>query len=335
MRRGLAVFLGRAAAGGRLARMRALLLTAVLFIASPARAQGCEHDDALSRAASELLLAGGGWTSREVIDAAHAAGSDAPTVHALFRADGDASEWLARLGSEVRCGRAESERGTLWLAAPSLGHLEVVSEDPLRVRASFAVGTGAATLFVLDARGETAAFEVPGSPTELDLGRDLALPATLQLVAAHADGPRPVAERTLGGVRAASGLAEGEPVLGAIESLRRGVESLPLRTSRLLAHIADAHAEAVCRSGRVAHELEAGDAEERLEAAGVRARHVGEVVARGRDRGAAWQALTTSPSHHGALTDARFTDVGIGEATDDEGRSCLVVVLAAWPRRFR
>ena len=55
------------------------------------------------------------------------------------------------------CGRAESERGTLWLAAPSLGHLEVVSEDPLRVRASFAVGTGAATLFVLDARGEVLA----------------------------------------------------------------------------------------------------------------------------------------------------------------------------------
>jgi uncharacterized protein YkwD len=79
----------------------------------------------------------------------------------------------------------------------------------------------------------------------------------------------------------------------------------------------------------------AGDAEERLEDAGVRARHVGEVVARGRDRSAAWQALATSPSHHGALTDPRFTDVGIGETTDEEGRTCLVVVLAGWPRRFR
>lgn len=319
--------------------MRRALLIAFLLSAAPAQAQDCEHDDALARAASELLLTGGEWTSRQVIDAAHAAGSDAPTVHARFSRDGDASAWLARLGggsaATLRCGRAESERGTLWLAAPALGHLEIVSADPLRVRASFVVGTGAATLFVLDARGETTAFEVPGSPTEVDLGRDLALPATLQLVAAHADGPRPVAERTLGEPRVESTLADEAPVLDAVEALRRTADTLPLRTSRLLARIAREHADAVCRSGHVAHVIEDGDAEARLDAAGVRARHVGEVVARGRDRAAAWLAIATSPSHHGALTDARFTDVGIGETTDDAGRTCLVVVLAAWPRRIR
>jgi uncharacterized protein YkwD len=314
--------------------MRVALLLSLVVVA-PVRAQDCEHDDALARAASELLLSGSEWTSRQVTDAAHAAGSDAPTVHALYTHEPDASAWLARLGGSLRCGRAESERGTLWLAAPSLGHLEIVSADPLRVRASFTVGTGAATLFVLDARGETTAFEVPGSPTELDLGRDLALPATLQLVAAHADGPRPVAERTLGEPREASELSGDAPVLDAIEELRRSVEALPLRTSRLLARVASEHAEAVCSSGHVAHVIERGDAEARLDAAGVRARHVGEVVARGRDRAAAWRALTTSPSHHGALTDARFTDVGIGETTDEAGRTCMVVVLAAWPRRIR
>ena len=33
-----------------------------------------------------------------------------------------------------------------------------------------------------------------------------------------------------------------------------------------------------------------------------------------------------------ALLDRRFTDAGAGMATDARGRTCLVVMLAAWPR---
>jgi uncharacterized protein YkwD len=40
-----------------------------------------------------------------------------------------------------------------------------------------------------------------------------------------------------------------------------------------------------------------------------------------------------SPSHRLAVTDKRFTDVGIGQAFDAKGHSCVVVLLAAWPRR--
>lgn len=319
--------------------MRAtLLFTALVALAAPARAQ-CTHDDALARAASELILEGGAYSAERLLHAAHAAGSDAPTVSGLFTADGDATAWLARLSERgpMRCGSAQSERGTLWLAAPAAGHLEVLSADPLIVRASYVVEAGAATLFVLDAHGETTAFAVAGSPTDVELGGDVALPATLQLVAQHDDGPRPVAELSLGERTAtpASTLGTGESVASAIGSLRDEAEALPLRPSHLLSDVAEAHAQAVCDSGRVAHVIEAGDAEERLEASGVRARHVGEVVARGADRAAAWRALVSSPSHHGALVDPRFTDAGVGEVIDAGGRTCLVVVLAAWPRRVR
>jgi uncharacterized protein YkwD len=65
----------------------------------------------------------------------------------------------------------------------------------------------------------------------------------------------------------------------------------------------------------------------------VEARHVGEVVSRAGDEEGAWRALTASPSHRAALGDRRFTDVGIA-AIEAHGHTCLVVVIASWPRRI-
>jgi len=56
------------------------------------------------------------------------------------------------------------------------------------------------------------------------------------------------------------------------------------------------------------------------------------VVARAEDAARAYDALLRSPSHRAALTDVRFTDAGLGESRDAQGSTCLVVVLAAWPR---
>jgi uncharacterized protein YkwD len=323
--------------------LAACIFVALFGVTTDLAAQDCVHDDALARAALNLTLAGHTPSSREVLEAARTEGSDAPTIHALATRGADgatrAAEWLLRMSGDehlpLSCAHADSETGTLWLAAPRLGSIAIVSEDPLRVRASFVVSTGAATLFVLDAHGETSAYEVPGSPTEIELPSDLVAPLSLQLVASRPEGPRPVAERMVGSAPVDVALSEGTSLEAAIGMLRDQAEVAPLRTSHLLDELAETHAEAVCREGRVAHVLDAGDAEDRLARAGVIARHVGEVVARGRDEAAAWHALATSPSHRGALLDRRFTDAGVGRASDDEGRHCVVVLLAAWPRRVR
>jgi uncharacterized protein YkwD len=54
---------------------------------------------------------------------------------------------------------------------------------------------------------------------------------------------------------------------------------------------------------------------------------------RARDDEGAWRALAASPSHRAALGDRRFTDVGIATTAHD-GHTCLVVLLASWPRRI-
>ena len=93
------------------------------------------------------------------------------------------------------------------------------------------------------------------------------------------------------------------------------------------------HAQAVCASGHVGHEPQPGqDPQARLLRAGVRARRVGETVARAEDSAAAFQAFERSPAHRLSLLEPGFTDAGFGEASDAHNHSCVVILLAAWPR---
>jgi uncharacterized protein YkwD len=105
------------------------------------------------------------------------------------------------------------------------------------------------------------------------------------------------------------------------------------RDNRLLREAATEHARAVCREGRVAHELERGQGPEaRLASAGLSARLLGEAIARATDADSALHALEQSPSHLLTLIEPSFTDVGVGAASDGHGKSCFVVLLCAWPR---
>jgi uncharacterized protein YkwD len=115
--------------------------------------------------------------------------------------------------------------------------------------------------------------------------------------------------------------------------LRRVEQRGQLRDNRLLRQAATEHARAVCREGRVAHEVTRGEGpEQRLAEAGLSARLLGEVIARSVDAGAALTALSDSPSHRLTLLEPRFTDVGVGVANDASGKRCFVVLLCAWPR---
>jgi uncharacterized protein YkwD len=116
--------------------------------------------------------------------------------------------------------------------------------------------------------------------------------------------------------------------------LRRAAGARSLRSNRLLTQEATSHAQTVCESGKLGHELDPwGDPEARLLQRGIEARVVGEAVARAQTLGDALRAIENSPSHRLTVTDPRFTDAGYGKAKDEKGRTCAVVLLASWPRK--
>jgi hypothetical protein len=169
----------------------------------------------------------------------------------------------------------------------------------------------------------------------------LVAPYSVQLVAEARRGPRPVAELAVGTPEAAEERAaraiarrRGDEAPGLrIARLRTEASASPLRPNRLLDEAAQAYATQVCAGGRVVHRTMTGEGpRERLRARGIDARVVGETIARATSRAEALAALEGSASHLATLVDRRFTDGGYGVATDAQGRRCVVVVLAAWPR---
>lgn len=334
--------------------MRALCMLAwgCLLVALPgqARAEPCASDDTLSEAAAMLLLAGPPLDDGDVAAALRSAQSDLPSARALaVRPDdeGAVRRWLRRVrdagDAPLACGEARSAEHRVVLAAPRGGWLEVRGRQ---VRARLADGFGDPYLVFRDAADRMGRQPLdPGAlEARAELPADLVPPVTVQLMAKGSSGPRPVAIRRIGSEAPSPGAHAARGARGAgrderstarrLARLRetQGVSS-SLRRNRLLRQAAADHARRVCRSRRVAHEISPGaDPEARLAQQGVRARVVGEAVARARGRGASFDALTRSPEHRMTLTDRRFTDVGIGRAEDDRGHTCLVILLAAWPR---
>lgn len=314
----------------------ALVASLLVLVASVARAQVCAPDEALDRAARALLSEPARPTPAALLDAARSAGSDAPVLDSILIRDGDAARrdrFLARVrarrGPSVACGEAREGDRWLVLAAPRAGHIELAPDGTVRVELDPSLRE--ARLYVQDAEGRIWQSSVrPSEP--IALPSDLEAPLRVQLVAEDGDGPRPIAERTIGDGTVRVVIGSDRPIGERLASLRESEGLGALRDNRLLERVALAHAEGVCRERRVSHVTEDGDPEDRLAQAGLRARHVGEAIARAEDAARAYAALLRSPSHRAALTDRRFTDVGVGHAGDGRGGTCLVVLLAAWPR---
>jgi hypothetical protein len=99
----------------------------------------------------------------------------------------------------------------------------------------------------------------------------------------------------------------------------RSSQGLPaLRRDDRLDALAQAHADAMRRSARTAHDVGDGSPVERV-ARVMAARRVGENVARARTLQRAHRVLWDSPSHRGNLLDAGFDAVGIGVVKTDDG----------------
>jgi hypothetical protein len=103
-----------------------------------------------------------------------------------------------------------------------------------------------------------------------------------------------------------------------IDGVRRSQGLPSLGRDGRLDTLAQAHADAMRRSERTAHDVGDGSPLERV-ARVMAARRVGENVARARTLQRAHRVLWDSPSHRGNLLDAGFDALGIGVVRTDDG----------------
>jgi uncharacterized protein YkwD len=332
---------------GPVAVAASLVLANQLFAEPPPAATSCTPDAALGDAAAELLLTGKAPDSQQLMAAVRTSGSEAITPHALFLPSDDparVAKWLgdirAKSDSDLICGDARSERARLIVASARAATLRV---ERGALRGSLAASFDKPEFILRRSDGSLVRVAI----TRDELARGIPIDpeweaVQVQLLAWGPNGPRPVAERSLrhDGAPANDELSlssetplDASGVADVLTQLRAKHGRPVLRRNRLADTIAKQHASAVCAQGKVAHELEPGvDPETRVARAGLKAQLTGETVARAADAGAAMQALWQSPSHSLTLLERRFTDVGIGLATDEQQRTCLVVLLLAWPR---
>ncbi|HEY6881153.1 MAG TPA: CAP domain-containing protein, partial [Polyangiales bacterium] len=248
--------------------------------------------------------------------------------------------WFAQLEGEgaLVCGEARTESRRLVLASRRGGRL-VREGDRLRI--ALEAGFREPVLVFESETGELLRVAAPAGLAPIPAGM-----RRVQLIADSDAGPRPIAEMMLldeapkiatpvavgdaGGTR----IRSGEAMLGQLTAFRHDRGLGELRDNQLLSVSAQRHAARVCELGRLSHRLEGEDPELRLKREHIAARHVGEVLARAESSDRAFQALLDSPSHRMALSRREFTDVGVGQATDKKGQVCMVMLLAAWPRRI-
>jgi uncharacterized protein YkwD len=337
------------------AALGALWLT--LGAATAARAEAsllpCKQDDVLSETAAEYLLSGRNVDATELVPLARRLGFDGVALHAHDGLDdGALAAWLKGLGERADaplvCGEALSEQRRLVLVAVRAGRLRD-ERGVLKGELSPRFKNPALVVEGPDGATERIAVSAKELTDGVTLKPELLPYARVQLLADGPQGPRPVAELVPADASAPSPPpAQSSPerergarsrpteaLLARIDATRRTEGTRPLRLNQLLGTSAQRHAQRVCELGRVAHRLgEGDDPETRLREEHIAARSVGEAVARAGSSDAALSAIFRSPSHRMAVTDKAFTDVGIGQAFDTKGHSCVVVLLAAWPRRL-
>jgi uncharacterized protein YkwD len=257
--------------------------------------------------------------------------------------------WLAsgNEAGQIRCAVAStSEAGTQAVAAVSIGALADLEPLPTSVRigtwldfrARMLVPASAVSVLVLGPRGRPE--RVPASLAEdrvrARFRADREGMFLVQLLASVEGGPRPVAEalvfagmepnRTFSGIRAPGEEATppeattpADALLAMLNTARRS-EGLPaLAADARLAAVAQAHAEAMRATRRVAHDAGNGTPLDRTTAANLSFAAIGENVAHAADTVHAHRALWASPSHRSNLLDTRFDAIGIGVARDGDG----------------
>lgn len=303
----------------------------------------CRAHAGLTQVAEALLSAPEPPTAARLTVQLARAAVRVPGVHALLLAHPDATRVDAFLGQlaepmvdapSVLCGRATGQAGELWLAAPALGSLTVTAGPSPLARIELAPGLREPYLVVMTPGPR---FQVlPADSSRVRLPLDQGEPALVQLMATGDTGPRPLATVALsGGLPQIASLHSEDleaPYHGVVGRLRKRHGVPAVRRNRLLREAALRHAVDVCQVGDVVHVVAGQGPQARLRDRGVEAAAVGEAVARARGPAEAYNSLLRSPSHALTLLHRDFTDVGVATARDGHGHTCLVVLLARFPR---
>lgn len=269
--------------------------------------------------------------------------------------------WLSdgNEAGQLRCAVAASSDGeTQSVAAVAIGALADLEPLPTSVRigtwldfrAQLLVPANAVSVLVLGPRGrpERVTASLSGARARARFRADREGMFLVQLLANVEGGPRPVAEAlvfagtepspTFSAVRApGEEAAPGEnadptQALLSMVNAARNTEGLPaLALDARLAGVAQTHAEAMRRTRRVAHDSGDGSPLDRVTAANLSLRALGENVAHASDAAHAHRALWASPSHRSNLLDPRFDAIGIGVARDDDGSIWVCELFAHRP----
>ncbi len=327
----------------------------------------CTWDEALSSAAAALVSKAERPDTDALVQAVRDAGSAAVGLRAIWVSNDDQRPvdlWLQKIGvnsdAPLACGDARNESGRLVIAEARAGSLAAIDQTSTRIAGWLIATFSHPELVISYKNGEIHRYSIDRKSLEngVSFATEPIRPVHVQLVARGPAGPRPIAERVIPPAASAPKLARAKQKASRVSwsktievdqsstgdrvehtlwvrlrKLRRTRGVSEVRANRLIKSVAARHAQGVCETGRAVHELEPGDDPEvRLARQGVRARMVGETIARSISPDAAFTALTKSPAHISTLLDPRYTDAGVGLATDSSGKSCLVIVLAAWPR---
>lgn len=256
--------------------------------------------------------------------------------------------WLGSFsdGGVRRCGIAvrHPQKGRLIVAAVAVDVLADLEPLPTRARvgqwlevdAKLRVPASEAKLVVLGPRG--APHPVPtsfaGGRVRARFNADQPGTWLIQLLAAVDGGPRPLLEALVfagvepprereiakaPGESAAANASDPRAALYALVNAARGSERLPeTKRDARLEQVAQAHAEAMMKARRTAHDVGDGDLNQRLDRLGL-ALEAGENVAHAGSAVLAQRALWASPSHRENLLFPSFDVIGIGVAADADG----------------
>jgi len=295
-----------------------------------------------------------------------AAGAPYVWPHA-WRFDGGAAQfteaksrlqrWLGTFndGGQRRCGVAlrRDARGKLSAIAIAVDVLAELEPVPTRARtgqwlsvnAELLVPADGAKLVVLGPRGAPHAVPTSfdGHTVRARFAADHEGAWLVQVLAAVEGGPRPLLEALVfagvapsaelalspaPGEENASSAAPDSALYAMIDSARVSEGLTGLARSEELEAIARAHAEAMRRAHKTAHDAGDGDLTQRLERSGLTLR-AGENVAHAASAALAERALWASPSHRENLLFPEYDSVGVGVARDADGTLWVCEVFAS------
>lgn len=255
----------------------------------------------------------------------------------------------------VRCGLADarSTSGATVVAAVAVRSLCDLDPVPTRVRSGDWITLRARPLVeVTDGKWivlppDRPPFAVPTTAGAHISGRfraDRRGPWMAQLLVDAGYGPRPAAElmvfadlpppahideRPAPGEESLRSTADDRVALAImVNGARRRAGLSALFRDPQLDELAQHHAEAMARTGRVGHDVGGGDPRLRLEAAGLLPLAAGENVARATTSVRVHRALWASPSHRGNLLEPRFEALGVGAVRDASGSVWAVELFA-------